>query len=401
VTNDYDVIIVGGGLAGSTLAGSLAGNGARVLVLERERAFRDRVRGELVQPWGAVEARSLGIYDLLKQTCGYEVRWRLSQIYGAPPAEPRDLIATTPHRAGSLHFPHPDMQEVLLDACVRAGATVQRGVRVVKVVPGSKPAVYVDPDQGGPFYARLVVGADGRTSSCRKWGRFPVQRDPEGMQIAGVVVTGVATPEDAVRIFINPARGEVALLIPLGGGRFRSYAGYYPEERRSRLSGPEALSDFLEACVSAGVPPEALSTVQAAGPLASFDCTENWVPHPYQAGVVLVGDAAAVSNPVFGCGLSLALRDVRVLSSLLTSEPDWNKAADAYAEEHDRYFGTLHRLLGWMIQLFYERGQQAADLRKRAFARLAEDPARAPDFAGLGPDCPSDQAAYYNLFGEA
>jgi flavin-dependent dehydrogenase len=41
----YDLITVGGGLAGAALAGALAERGARVLVLERETKFKDRVRG--------------------------------------------------------------------------------------------------------------------------------------------------------------------------------------------------------------------------------------------------------------------------------------------------------------------------------------------------------------------
>lgn len=45
----------------------------------------------------------------------------------------------------------------------------------------------------------------------------------------------------------------------------------------------------------------------------SFDAADRWVDHPYHAGVVLIGDAAAASDPCFGCGLSLTLRDVRVL----------------------------------------------------------------------------------------
>jgi flavin-dependent dehydrogenase len=57
----YDLIIVGGGLAGSALAKGLAETGARVLVLERERQFRDRVRGEGMHPWGVPEVRALGL----------------------------------------------------------------------------------------------------------------------------------------------------------------------------------------------------------------------------------------------------------------------------------------------------------------------------------------------------
>ena len=53
------------------------------------------------------------------------------------------------------------------------------------------------------------------------------------------------------------------------------------------------------------------------------------------------------------------------------------------------------------VDYIYEPGPEAAARRVRAFARMAEDPSRAPDIPGLGPECPSDEAAYYNLFGEA
>ena len=46
----YDIITVGGGLGGSALAKAMAKHGARVLVVERERHFKDRVRGEAMHP---------------------------------------------------------------------------------------------------------------------------------------------------------------------------------------------------------------------------------------------------------------------------------------------------------------------------------------------------------------
>jgi menaquinone-9 beta-reductase len=51
----YDIITVGGGLSGSALAKAMAAHGARVLVLEREKQFKDRIRGEAMLPWGVAE----------------------------------------------------------------------------------------------------------------------------------------------------------------------------------------------------------------------------------------------------------------------------------------------------------------------------------------------------------
>ena len=45
-STSYDIITIGGGLGGATLAKVMAERGARVLVLESETNFKDRVRGE-------------------------------------------------------------------------------------------------------------------------------------------------------------------------------------------------------------------------------------------------------------------------------------------------------------------------------------------------------------------
>ena len=47
----YDIITVGGGLGGASLAKAMSEHGAKVLVVERETQFKDRVRGELMAPY--------------------------------------------------------------------------------------------------------------------------------------------------------------------------------------------------------------------------------------------------------------------------------------------------------------------------------------------------------------
>src|SRR5215467_12102516 len=100
----YDIICVGGGLGGSAMAKAMAEHGARVLVLERERLFRDRVRGEAMMPWGGTEAARLGLNHALEAA-------RANRGYYACSVGPqRDLVATTPQGLPTLHVYHPTMQ---------------------------------------------------------------------------------------------------------------------------------------------------------------------------------------------------------------------------------------------------------------------------------------------------
>ena len=59
--NNPDVVVVGAGIAGASIAAVLARGGIEVLLLERQREHRDRVRGEYMAPWGVLEARAVGL----------------------------------------------------------------------------------------------------------------------------------------------------------------------------------------------------------------------------------------------------------------------------------------------------------------------------------------------------
>jgi menaquinone-9 beta-reductase len=401
----YDVITIGGGLAGAALAKRLAENGVRVLVLEREITFRDRVRGEQMHCWGVAEARTLGLYELLLETCGYEVRYWSDQFAGFSQFGRRDLVKTSPHRAGSLNFYHPEMQAVVIGAAAAAGATVRRGARVVELVSDGLPGVRVQEDGNGEkiYRARLVVGADGRNSLCRRWGGFDIERDPDGMVIAGLLMEGLAAPDDRMSASLNPHLSMLSLTVPLGAGRFRGYVSIHKDARKSTaapLSGETNVPAFVAASIASGAPANWYDGAHAAGPLASYDARDTWVNHPHRAGVVLIGDAAASNDPSWGCGLSLTLRDVRVLADKLLASDDWSEAADGYAEEHDRHYGVIHRLTSWARTLFYHPSLIPAAARESALTRLLSDRTRGLDIVGIGPDCPCDEATRRRFFGE-
>ena len=150
----------------------------------------------------------------------------------------------------------------------------------------------------------------------------------------------------------------------------------------------------------AGAGRELYSEEKARGPLATYHGADHWVEHPYKAGVALIGDAAASSDPTWGEGMSLTLRDVRVLRDALLSTDDWDTAGHIYAATHDQHYQVIHTLDNWFTHFFLEMGPEADARRARAFPLLAEDPTRLPDLLGLGPAVPIDETVRRRFFGE-
>lgn len=394
-THDYDVIVAGGGLGGSALAKVMADAGARVLILEQEARFKDRVRGEFMPPWGVAEARRLALEDTL-ETCGCRVPYLEMGLGHA-----RDLVATTPQALPALGFCHPEMQEALLLAAATAGAHVRREVTVIAVEPGKSPRVsFRASGNAETLSARIVVAADGRNSAARKWAGFAVSRQTNPFLFAGVLLTGLAMPRDVAHYFFNPALAMVVGVVYEGRDRFRAYLAY-PTEGMERLQGEQALPRFLECSRRTTIFPNFYDgSLRCIGPLASFTCDEDWVEHPYSNGVALIGDAAATSDPAYGQGMSLTLRDVRTLIEALLGNSDWDSAGHDYAAEHQRYFSVIHTSCEWLRQIFQEQGPEADRRRAAAMPPIQEDPTRVPDHIISGPELPIDESVRARFFGE-
>jgi 2-polyprenyl-6-methoxyphenol hydroxylase-like FAD-dependent oxidoreductase len=390
----YDIITIGGGIAASSLAKAMAERGARVLILEREKQFKDRVRGEAVVPWGVAEANELGIGSLLQEKCAHVVP------YVEPGSGLRDLRATTLQQLPLLSFPHQVMQETLLAAAENAGAEVRRGVSVEHIESGPEPAVVLNGHSHEKISARLVVAADGRGSAARKWAGFPLCEQSNDYYMAGVLLTNVHASTEIMHAVFNPDLGTWTGLIPQADDKFRAYF-VYPKAMGPRLQGESMLSLFVSESAK-GYSPMAdyCADAKSIGPLASFDASDTWVDYPYRDGVALVGDAAATTDPTYGQGLSFALRAARVLRDELTKSSDWDAAGHRYAEQHQRSFHACHTVEGWVRTLFQDPSPESAALRARAMPRIAEDPTRVPDHIFSGPDVPLNEEVRARLFGE-
>ena len=402
MSQEYDLIVVGGGVAGSALAAGIAAAGARTLVLEAEDSFRDRVRGEAIMPWGVAEARLLGLDRVLEHAVANPLTF-WDSYQGQDRTGHRDLIRTTRVGEPVMACYHPALQKALLEHAESAGADVWRATRANGVSAsegGTSPSVWAERN-GSPIQltSRLVVGADGRGSPTRGWAGFSITRDLERNLVAGVLVDNVALSDDATHAWLDTEKGHFILNFPQGNGRARVYLCYADGSAR-RYGGPDDTSIVLGECIASGVPAEVYANAVPAGPLATFEGRTTWAESAYLNGVALVGDAAANTDPTWGQGLSMALRDARVLKELLLADDDWNAAGQAYAEARHEYFSEVHAMENWQTQLLMDTGPEADAVRARAMRSWREDRTRNPDTFLSGPSGALGESARRRYFGE-
>lgn len=374
-----DVVIVGGGVGGASLGGFLARAGLRVLVLERETAFVDRVRGEWIAPWGVAELERLGLYERFRAAGGHHLTQHVGYDELVPPeaagALPMPIADLVPGLRGPLCLEHVVMQRVALAAAREAGADVRCGVSDVRVTAGHAPAVgFVQDGVATTVAARLVVGADGRSSSVRRQLGLALHEAPLDHLIAGLLVDGAdGWPED------QQAGGKVGdlhyLVFPQGGGRIRLYVDFAASDR-GRFTGPGGAERLLAAFAAMRCVPhsDAIGAARPAGPCRAYPSQDAWLDTPCVAGAVLIGDAAGYNDPIIGQGLSITLRDARSVAEILTASDDWSIAAFApYVAERRERLRRLRAAAEFATSLNARFTPEDVVRRTRAKARIAAD----------------------------
>jgi len=259
---------------------------------------------------------------------------------------------------------------------------------------------------GGPgpaeeFEARLVVLCAGRHPSLRRDLGFAVQRGTIPLLLSGVWLHDIPGDVDRIVAYVanDLSTGAIAGLFPQPGNRARAYFGFHPKAC-ARLQGDGDFKRFREMYLATAGNAIPFGDAKPAGPLASFECADVWVEHPYRDGVALAGDAASSNDPSWGQGLSIAVRDARVLSDELLAAADWDAAAHRYARRHDADYAAVRTVTGWFYDIFQRPGPEADARRARALPLIAQDATRVPDVLFSGPDFPLTANSRERFFGE-
>jgi geranylgeranyl reductase family protein len=301
----FDVLIVGGGPAGSSAAWHCAQAGLEVCVLDRAAFPRAKPCAEYVSPEGSRILHAMGALDTLETQAA-----QLNGMVVHAPSGGRihgEFVARHGFRGfrdRGLGIRREVLDTVLLDCARAAGVQVMERAKVDALTVDRAGTVTGVKTNGHTINARLVIGADGLRSVVSR--RLGLARQSRVMRRVALVAhfrdvrdVGTLGEMHVTRngyvglARVNEGLVNVALVVPARASVSMrgDAAGYLDAWLRAH---PQLAPRF------AGATRE--TPVRATGPFASR-ATRPWAP-----GVMLTGDAADFFDPFTGEGIYSALR---------------------------------------------------------------------------------------------
>lgn len=338
--NAADVIVVGGGPAGSSTASFLASQGVDVLLLDRAVFPRDKVCAEYLSPEASRILQTMGALDEVERAGGAQLA---GMVVRSPSGE-----SFRGHFAGAHGFRgfrdtgialrRTLLDSILLERAKAAGARVQEGMRVLDLTrDGSGRATGVTAagadNERVTIAGRLVIGADGlRSIVSRRLGLARRSRWPSRIALVAHY-SGVHGMERVGEMHVD-RRGYLGLA-PVGGG-VTNVAIVVPVSRAKDIAGSR--TEFFEEWIDERphlrdrfAAATRVTEVRATGPFASA-VRRAWSP-----GAAVVGDAADFFDPFTGEGIYAALRGGEMLSTFaLESLNAQTQRRDAPLRAYDR-----------------------------------------------------------------
>jgi flavin-dependent dehydrogenase len=353
-TPECDVLVIGGGPGGSTVAALLAQRGHRVTVLEKDHHPRFHI-GESLLPANLVLFEKLGVAEAVK-AIGME-KWGAEFVspWHANKSQTFEFAdAWDKSMPFSYQVRRSEFDEILIRNAARRGAQVIEGCRVRDVAfasDGSGATVHAQHEDGRTqdWRARFVVDASGRDTLLGR--QFDAKRRNPRHNSSALY----AHFRGATR---HPGRDEGNItifwfdhgwfwLIPLADGATSIGAVIWPHYLKSRTKPVKEF--FLDTIALCPALAERLanatlsSEVEATGNF-SYSCDRTYGPN-----YLLIGDAFAFIDPVFSSGVMLAMQGGFAGADAVDTCLREPQKAAAALKEFDRQVRLGPKEFSWFI----------------------------------------------------
>lgn len=356
-SDNYDVIVAGGGPAGASAAIHLAHGGVRVLLLEQKKFPRPKLCGEFISPecWNHFErlgvdaAMKAAGPALLEETVFYSSK-------GHHVAVPSTWFGGR----SAFGLSRAVMDDVLLRRAQKDGVTVLEGASIVEPIfeLESVKGVRVKVDNRHEEYrAPLTVDATGRARILSRKIDHRNSKRPSLVAFKAHLRNTKVTP-GACEIYFYP--GGYGGLSTVESGTSNLCFIIAAEQVRRCDSDPNRVMRELVM-----KNPRAAHTLESAAPCSEW-LSASWErfgrQHPSPApGLLAIGDSAAFIDPFTGSGMLMAFESGELAAQTILRHQNstFKTLADAYTASYNQTFAPRLRICGL--------------LRRAAFSpRLAE-----------------------------
>ncbi len=348
---DYEVVIIGAGIAGSALGAYLGRNGFRVAVVERNWEEPEDIIGELLQPGGVLKLHEMGFTDA---TEGFE----------AQPVSGYALFLGKDHF--SLRYPEKESPQSGFG--FRYGRFVQKlrsylhELPTVETIEGRAVGLleengqvigleYVSPGstKKKTLHANLTIVSQGSTSNLRD-KLSNGENKVVGYMLGLLLENGELPYPGNGHVFIHSKQPFLAY--PVGPNLTRVLIDF-PKSSPPRKG--EELQRFLREEMAPDIPPGLrpafLKELEEKQFRAKPTCQLAARPKRVK-GAMLLGDSLNMRHPMTGGGMTVALTDVKALGERLIQLPDLSNP-DELAECIDEFYEARHQENATMNILAY------------------------------------------------
>ncbi|MEO1299994.1 MAG: FAD-dependent hydroxylase [Cyanobacteria bacterium J06636_16] len=330
LTRHYDVIVVGGGIVGLTLASALRSSGLKLGIVEAQTPTQaaSRERAYAFSLTSAEIFQKLGLWSEVSPRITHFDRVCLSD------ADHPTVVNFRPQNLGTAAVYHAAEHRVLMEAlqaslvdCPTIDYLAPAELKSVEYGADGAQCIITQGDQMLTCSADLVVAADGARSRLRQQADIPTF----GWQYWQACITTVLEPEKSHN---NTAyerfwpSGPFAIL-PLPGDRCQIVWTAPRAEAEAMLNlPPEQFMTELKQRYGSQMGDLKMLNEPRLFPVRLMQSRHYVRPH-----LALVGDAAHCCHPVGGQGLNMGIRDAAALAEVLTT-----------ARERDEAIGSLQVL---------------------------------------------------------
>lgn len=344
--HEADVVVVGAGILGTSLAITLARQNRSVILLEKSLKEPDRIVGELLQPGGVQALQKLGLRECLEDIDAVRVKGYEVIYYGTgveipyPVNAAGDGIEDDPESGGAFSgekvskgtrrpegrsFHHGRFIQQLRVAAMR-----EENISVIESTvtdtikngwTGQVVGVEAESRDGRKdvYFGELTVLADGYASRFRK--EFITHAPVSKSKFYGLELIDADLPR-SMHGHVVLGEGAPVLLYQIGTRETRALVDV-PESTPSASMANGGIKGHLRNVVLPSLPKCVQSSFEIAlddGKLRSMP--NSWLPPSTQQvpGMILLGDAMNMRHPLTGGGMTVAFNDVLMLRDLLGPE---------------------------------------------------------------------------------